>query len=376
MSYEIREACFACAAPYQIVEAIGIVQELGLEADLYVFATFPNHAQIAERLEKFHVFSNIYAINTEKIGRHTWIKALQNFLLPNHVATKFMPQHVAYRYYYSTSRSSLRATQLKVLWDRNPEMKRVMFEDGLGSYSKRGGLMRTTKLRSIAEHMLGWNLERPESMLFMSYLPDLMELPAPFNVCPVEQMPRIKMNEYNRLLIRDIFSLDDSAMITDRGIIFDLPRRGDPYIDYFTQDQLDILDSCYELVRKYAGDDLICKPHPKSTERTKANIKIYPHQEIPMEIMYAEIDNLDELVLISLVSSAVFTPKIVFDAEPYVICIYKILEDERIFDRFNGIYEKFRNEYREKERVSAPSTMVEMEQILEKIYGISVEGNQ
>jgi len=333
-----------------------------------VFNTFPKHDVIAKSLEKYNIFSHVYAVDSAKLGNHTKFKAVENFIMPNRVVSKFMPRDISYDYYYSTSRSSYRASQIKVLWDRNPNMKRVMFDDGLGSYSDRGGLLRTSKLRSKAERILGWRLERPESMSFLAYMPELVNLPAPFDKCPVERMPKFELNEGNQRLLDDIFAIDQEKKIPEKSIIFDLPRRGDPYIDHVDDTQLALMDSFYTLVKKYAGDDVLCKPHPKSTVRTKADIRVYPYQDIPMEILYAGMDNLDDHVLISLVSSAVFTPKILFDAEPTVICLYKVFGVERTIQRFDGIFNKFRNTYRNKDKVLAPNTAEELKKELKRIY--------
>ena len=67
------------------------------------------------------------------------------------------------------------------------------------------------------------------------------------------------------------------------------------------------------------------KPHPRSKEKTGADIKVYTNTSVPMEVLYAGMENLDGRILITYASSAVYTPKMFFDAEPVVINLFRIV---------------------------------------------------
>ena len=227
IEYEMREVCVACSSPYQIIGAIGIVTNRGLKADLYVFGTFSGFEEVANRIKQYNYFENVYIADPKRIGRHGKWMAIKKFIVPDKIVSSFMPVNVAYKYYYTTSRVSLKSAQLKVLRDRNPGMRMIMYDDGMGSYSG-GGLLKTTPLRAIAEKLLHWNLNDPKLLSFMAYLPSLVKNRPPYDICSVEQQPRIEINKNNRSMLEDIFSVDPGKRINNKCIILDTSRYGDP----------------------------------------------------------------------------------------------------------------------------------------------------
>lgn len=360
----MRQACFACTTPYQVIGAISITIGKQLDADLYVFGMFPKYEEICERIREQNIFANVYAIDCTKIGWPNRIEGFLQMLFAEKTVSPFLPEKAEYETFYSSSRALTKTILQKVLLTRNPGMSRVIYEDGMGTYSGDSHPLNPTRLKSIAEKILGWKLDDPGKTIMMAYIPELVDVPEYLKGCKVEQMPRLRNDDRTRQMLEDIFSTNPDSMIRERYIIFDTLR---PNPLFLSDSEMEVLDTCYSCVEQLVeGDDIIIKPHPRSKNKSSADIRLYAHQELPVEILYAEMDDMEKRVLISYTSSAVFTPKILFDKEPEVISLHRILMNTKSSQLFEGIYEKFKSTYSDQERVSAPESIDELTAILER----------
>ena len=357
-NYLMREACFACTTPYQILGAISITQGYKLDADIYVFGMFPNYDKVARKLTENNIFTNVYAVDCSEIGAPGRRKGFVQMLFAEKTMAFFLPKNVAYSYFYSSSRAIMKTIMQHVLLKRNPRMKKVIYEDGMGTYAADSHPLNATRYKRVAEKLLGWNLERTNLTSIIANIPGLVDLPEHLKGCTVGQMPRLEINQNTVSVLEDIFSIKEGDKIKQSYIVFDTVRN---VSNDFTIAHLALLDECYDIISKIVGkDNMICKPHPKSVCLSHANIPIYPYQEIPMEVLYASMPGLENRILITLTSTAVFTPKILFNKEPRVICLHKIIKNTKRTNVFDNIFEKFKSCYADKARVIAPRTVDEL----------------
>lgn len=364
------DVCFACTTPYQIIGAISIVVNYNLNADLYIFGMFPNYNNVAYKLSKYDIFMNVHAVDCTYVGSPGRIKGFFEMLFAKKTVSYFLPKEANYDYYFSSSRAFIKTVMQHVLLQRNPQMHRVIYEDGMGTYARNSHPLQVTKLKLFAEKILGWNLDRPENTSMMAYMPELVEVPEGLH-CEVDQMPRLKWNKSNKEMLKDVFSLKADAAIKNKYIIFDILRNSQSYSE---RRRNILLDNSYQRIMSVVGEkEIICKPHPRSLYGSSVGMKQYPYQEIPMEILYANMEDLEEKVLITYISSAVFTPKILFDKEPYVICLHNMIEQSETSFLFQKIYTKFKRVYRNKSKVMAPSTLNELELVLKRISNMYVK---
>lgn len=366
-SYKYKEACFACTTPYQVLGAISITLNNQLEADLYIFGMFPNYQVVAEKLKDYNYFSNVFAVDCSKIGSPGRVEGFRQMLFAERTVSFYLQKEVAYHTYYSSSRALPKTILQQVLLRRNPHMNRVIYEDGMGTYAKNSHPLNPTKLKSVAEKVLGWSLDNPDNMSMMAYIPQLVEVPEYFVGHTVDQMPRLKFDEETTYMLEDVFSVNQKERIKEKYIIFDTLR---PNTAYLNDKHFETLDECYDTISKFAGRfNVIVKPHPRSRVLSDSNVEIYRNQEIPMEILYAGMPDLDQKVLVSFASSAIFTPKIFFDKEPQIISLHRILHETSTSLLFEEIYDKFRGTYSDVDRVFAPVSLEELTKILPKLQG-------
>lgn len=358
----MREACFACTTPYQLIGAISITLGKKLDADLFVFGMFPNYEIVCENIRKQGVFQNVYAVDCTEIGCPGREKAFLQMIFAKKVISTFLPKGAVYKSFYSSSRAHPKTLLQYVLLKRNPSMARVIYEDGMGTYSGNSHPLNPTKLKSMAEHVLGWKLDVPENTTIMANIPELVDVPSFLSGLTVKKMPRLQFGDTTGKMLRDVFSVDEDKNINHKAIIFDTLR---PNPSCLREVDFDVLDESYRYVSDVFLDDVIVKPHPRSKNKGKYDIEQYKYQEIPMEVLYAGMKDLDQRVLITYTSSAVYTPKILFDKEPPVISLHRLIKDGKSSIIFEPIFEKFKRIYSVQDKVNAPESFDELQSLLE-----------
>lgn len=360
-----REACFACTTPYQVMGAISIALQEKLKADIYIFGMFPRYKEVADRLEKQNIFANVYPVDADKFRAPGRKGALLQMARCRATVGAFLPDDIVYCTLYASSRAHIKNLLLHELLRRNSDLQIVVYDDGLGMYSKDSHVLNTTNVRGTAEKLMGWDLYKPSRMSFMVNMPDLFEKPGGLQQCEVKQMPRLPWNDENRSLFMDVFGAKENDIIREPVVIFDSLRGFDPVRDQ----KMRTLDSCFSYVSGVFGkSNVIMKSHPRSREKTTASVNLYENTSIPMEVLYAGMDKLNDRVLITYASSAVYTPKMFFDAEPWVINLFRITDniDDKVSE-WEEPYQKFKGIYRDSSKVMAPETVEEFHECIKRI---------
>lgn len=359
--------CIVCTTPYQLIGAISIVQGFHIVADLFLFGMFPDYDVIADRLGKYSVFNKIIAVECDKFRSLSKIKALWQTLNSKSVVSSFLPYEVSYEVMYSSSRAHVKLLMRKELERRNPNIKFVLFEDGLGSYSAQSHVLNSSRLRRVVEAICNWDSFAPQRTKMIATHPELVELPQKLGGAIVEDMPLFNWTTANCDMLLDVFSVHKDELIDERVIAFDVTRG-------IYQNDLDVdvclLDECYKLlIEKFSYHEVICKPHPRSRQKSKANLKEYKKTGAPVEILYAGMQDLENRVLVGAFSTALFTPKMMFGKEPIIICLFRMIWPQNT--EIPPLFDKLSRMYQHKDRVMAPCDMTELRNCLSMIKKMS-----
>lgn len=362
---ELREACFACTTPYQIIGAISIVGAKSLLADLIVFGMFDDYVSVSENIRKSGIFRNVYAVPSDKFKSPGRNGAAIQMLNSRNVIGSFLPDTVIYDQYYSSSRAHIKNILLHELLRRNKNLQIVVYDDGMGTYSSDSHVLNTTKIRHYAERFLRWELYTSDRVSFMVYEPSLFDRPKGYDSCDVIQMPKPELQGDVSKRILDAFGINENDSIKEKVIIFD-PLRG---ADKERDEKLTAIDICYKMVVKHFGyENVVVKTHPRSSVSPNVDAKFYRRSGIPMEVLYAGMKDLNERILITYASTAVYTPKILFGSEPHIINLFRIVDNaDGSFSEWEVQHQKFTGTYRDKARIVAPYTLSEFNEYLERI---------
>ena len=366
-----RDACFACTTPFQVVGAINIARSGCFPggADIWLFDTFPNCGELAGNLRDLGLFDHVYEVDCGKIsffgkGKSAVSVQARAFIqevLPGRYVK--VEKGLAYNAFYSSSRAHVKTILLNELLKRNPEMKITVYDDGLGCYLEQSHVLRTSKRRQKAERLLGLKLFDPKKMNLMLYLPEIARLPEELRGCPVEEMPRLNWHgEEEKKLLKKIFGVSDAERYDEKVILFDNVRGAKGREEMFRG-----VDECFRVIVETAGyDNVVYKPHPRSVKEPEAEMKRVTSTGTPMEVLYAEMEDLSSRVLVAYNSTATYTPRMLFGEEPWVINLHRIVSSS-LQEASETLYQTFLPTYRNRERLLAPGSMEELKEILERI---------
>jgi len=355
--------CFFCKSPYQIIEAISITRAIDLDADIYILGVFNGYEEVVEKLRGYNFFKRIIPVHKDVFGSRSKIKLLIQLFQCKEVVSSFLPKDAVYDCLYISSMTHSKLLLKHELEKRNPLMKCVLFEDGMGSYSGNPSVFKRARFRHVFETILGWKSFVPQKTTVMVSYPDFLKLPKELNHVSIEKMPSLEWNTKNQHILLDVFSIAKDSLINERVVIFDVAR------GIYKNDldvKVDLLDNCYrEILEKFSYNNVIIKAHPRSTTQSVANVKEYKKTGIPVEILYAGMEDLENRVLVGTFSTALFTPKMMFDVEPIVILLYKIVwpGNKSIPETF----ERIQRVYRHKERLLVPNSIEELKKYIKQL---------
>lgn len=105
--------------------------------------------------------------------------------------------------------------------------------------------------------------------------------------------------------------------------------------------------------------ELLVKLHPSTKNKKYPNNTELYCGKVPFEILMS-LFSFDNKVLVSIFSTACFSPKMILDQEPYVFFLYKIVDKEyHINKQFVTSIDKLRKKYRDKSKIFVPETVDE-----------------
>ena len=361
---ERRTACFVCTTPYQIMGAIAIVQDKQMDADLYFYGTFNRYEDVAEKLSKAHVFNKVIAIDFSPYVDIGKLRTLWQVVNSKKIVSSVIPPDIIYDSIYSSNRAHTNLLLIYELSRRNPRMKYIYFEDGVGTYGDKISILKKrTRGHNLIEIFKRCNSINPSKTSIMVTHPELLNVSSiPFKILP---MPFLHYSLSMSKLLREVFSVYDSDILNKRVVFFDTVRD-----KYSFKDPIIIkMDECLNLfVSVFSKSDIVYKSHPRSSVVLSDDMgfKTDLSTSVPVEVFYYEMTELNNRILVGNLSTALFTPKLMFDKEPIVISLHRIVipKDTKCL----SFFEKMRLMYKDKNRIVAPANMEELKFYLKNYH--------
>lgn len=181
--------------------------------------------------------------------------------------------------------------------------------------------------------------------------------------------PYLNDKEEFKDILKSIFSYEKEVEKYSRLIIFE-----QPFVkDYQRQEYDSLLNELYkELYLIFSETSISIKAHPRTEKKQNSINMVYGTN--PWECIANDMDDIEERVLITMASTAVITPKILCNKEPYVIVLiylmkdfYEYIENGKVFyERSIRLFEHVKSLYNT-DKFYVPKTMEEYKCILERI---------
>ncbi len=342
--------CIFCTSPFQIMTAIHLCMkcEKDKQMDLYIIDQFKNVENVFNKLRNIKIFRNVILIHEYEIVDKSnkakwalWPQMILAYIRLNKTAKKLLKENsnIHYDIMYVSSKA-FTSRLIAMYYAKNSfGTELVYFDDGLGSYFDKRILYPRMGDRILRWLLVGKKANILDPKKIMLYNPELFEV-AGVNVkdgVKVEKIPKWDRNGLFKEYVNEVFSYTKTENIKEQIIIFD---------GLYNGEQKSNIEKFYYQVAEVAGvQNVIIKKHPRDTSSTNCyGLLYYERADIPFELLCLNT-NMTGKLLITISSTAVITPKILFNEEPYVLTLNEISGfpkstlDVR-FDNFKKMYAK------------------------------------
>lgn len=367
-----NRSCFVVETPLQILESISILSSFSLdnkEADLYIGTVFRDADIIAKRIEEQQIFSNVFLYDPSLYKDANIVRKLFIMLNPKkRLETVLLKANVNFKYdeiYFSTL---LLLGEAIVYLNRDIHV--FWIDDGMASYTKGSpDPAKAYHKYGFLFKIFGLNPNRlyPEAIYLNnpSFCDD-----HPFTI-DIREIPKIEKPEWMDT-IKYIFDFKDKNIYEHSCAVY-LTNPNDGEFNTANHDSIINTERVFVKACELEGLNLIRRLHPR-----EIGMNLMPSQT---KLVVDDIYNMWELIcrfhlendniLISWFSTAQFTPKMLFDKEPWVIFLYNIYREgisNRLYQEMNKLSQLLREKYTDKFKVLAP---VSLENLEETIYSIA-----
>lgn len=355
---------YYCNSAYQLLNIMnlhyhrnnGFENIVDYSADLVLRNGFSNVDNIVRILKDNKVFSNIFIVDRKEntTSKLHLINSIKNIIFPLNYLKDNYPIDInliknQYDYIVTTKFTPF----IAAMWQVNKKAKLHLHEDGAGSYIAYFDLEMRSKSYKMFYKLFNngkdfYNYEKIYLNNKDIYTRDdknlVVEIPK-FNKDYLKQIKKM-FKEY----IYDYGDID----------IYWLSQKLD---DSKGKESFDAEEEVLYL-KKYKDKVLYC-PHPRYF-LCEHDFKISDIKQI-WELQVLDQDNFDDKLIISVHSTACLTPKILFDKQPYVIFLYKLVikHDWYFFKEMEKVIELFKNSYSDPSKIMIPETLAEYKECID-----------
>lgn len=348
---KVRKALFICGTPFHVISSIILRYQLEIEADIVIYDAFSNVKKLRDNLQREEVFDEVFITNRKKdLGLpqdgslfRRYIYALTGYFKIEKLVKKGVPDLSCYTDVFFANDQSIDLNDRYIFcylkkFHNNTNIH--FMDDGLGAYNEY--FYKPTRLDYfMRKFIIGSKSYINDSDVFL-YSPRLFKLLNPSNSMTVHAIDSV--DEKTNILLKDIFDYVPDLKKEYNTIVFDTVRKEDYKDNGSAQFNSLVLD----LIK---DEMAIVKPHPRDNVKY-FDIDYFKVEGFPFELLCLKND-FSNYTFINNYSTAVFTPKLLFNQEPRIIFLYEAL-DEFLLDKRcdrNKFVSVFREFYDDKTKV-------------------------
>ena len=359
---------YYCNSAYQLINILNLHwhHQNGFEdlkdysADLMIQNSFDGAEKIVARIKKEGIFRDVRLINkTVMSGNLHLLKSVMNVVFP----MRYLKENYGYekkdiRDIYDAIVVPKFTPIIAAIWQVNKKAELYVHEDGAGSYFAYFDMELRSKSYRLLYKLFNGNkdfydyrkiyINRPDL-----YMQDDKELAVRIPVYDAQNLERV------RLLMTE----DEEKEDPDKDIFWFSQVLEKGKESFMSDDAL-------EYLKKYR-DRVLYFPHPRYP--VGAEGFDLPETKQIWEIRMLNLEKLGSDLLISIHSTALLTAKILYDKEPYVLFLYKIVirHDWPYYERMEEVVRRFKASYRDPEKIFIPETIEEYREDIDRFIDLS-----
>ena len=348
---------YYCNSAYQLVNILNLNWHRkydnfesinNYESDLIIIDAFNGASEIVNILRNSNDFNNVFL--TKRFKNEGLLHSISSFLdiiIPRRFIKKSgIKNDLKNRYDYLDVPKVSKITLS--IWLLNKNAKIQLFEEGMGSYY--GGKHMCYEYGTHQDIYQKLNNNKQFSDYEAIYLND-SRLYQDNDVDKVIEIPKFNKDHLEKLkkMFRDVTFKD-----TNKNIYW----IGQYLIGINAND--DINETISKSLDEYKDDVIFC-PHPRIKIDVDGSIKRLESNKI-WELSLLNINNIENKCFLSIYSTAIFSAKLLYDQEPYMILTIKLLknEDDEHLKTMEKIIEMFKKTYRNPSKIFLPKTKKEL----------------
>lgn len=327
------------------------------ECDLYYIPTSKNAEKLVTRTKETGLFNNVYMLPNISIEYPITLKQGIDISLRRFDVKKLLKDKNYETVYYNSDGWLLNSIIYSSL--KNKKVRNVFVENGINPYitpyDSKQWYLRAFINCSGMTCMDGRFID--ERYVFE---PTLISVPQSGRINKIQKLDR--NDPTLKKQINQIFGYDpeQDSFKGKQIIIMEQGPRKEP---------IDML-GLWKHVSQYINKEIsIIKSHPRQKESALQELgyEIYERYTIPWEVLTFN-QNMDNKVLLCIFSSSCVTPKLMYDEEPRIILLYKLIGmDYSFFGKgMIDFVEGVGNLYRDKNRFFIPESWEELADYCEK----------
>lgn len=356
---------FICWRPYQIINAINFVvnniEQAKGNADIIVVDDFRHSEKVYSRIKKENIFNDVFYAKME--SERSNVEIIKNLLFPRmFIKNKFGK---TFDFKYDTIiASGWNYLVYKFYEVNNKNVRMILFDDGVGSYL---GDNRTIEFKGYKQRIVAKFLNRgPFSVKISAQYLNQDGLINPLNFdYPIIRSELNLHDEMFANTIKRVFGIDQNKKEqSPKVIILDQP--------IFYENDISNDEIKYKLFEKinnlFSPVPIVYRPHPnqKNIWDGESVNAMLQDTDVPWEF-YVMNSITDKDILFSFHSTAITVPKLMFNIEPTVCYLYKIINnlEDREEISFEEYLNKFESLYKAPEKIYIPNSENELEDMIE-----------
>lgn len=367
-----RDSCYFCTSPFQFFSILALAIERKEIADLYIDPQFSGAALFADRIRKKYIFHSVNVINSTKIynkymrskpGIKNHLQIANTYLHVEEISKMILLPGVKYNNIFLSSKAYLpRIVQLHYI-KKKWKFNLYYFDDGAGSYYNDRAYQIKKADKLVRRLLFGKKSIDTRHTRFV-FAPDIYRLLNQNKPNEIKRIQRFWENESGRSTINYIFNAFDKLSFKEKLIILDQPKD-----EILNSTDIESINNIYHMFADNIGySNVIIKKHPRSTEKEIEQVNYISENGIPFEI-YCMNMNMNEKIIIGYSSTAVATPKILFNQEPLVIVLTKLFRPKTgELNLFEDYFLAVKNSYSNPKRFYIPENL---EELMEIIYSFN-----
>lgn len=325
-SLDNKRILFLSETYYQLINCINIAcQTNNSWCDLFINEMYENSGELAEKIRELNIFHKVETYNV-KYGK--LVKTIQFLNFEHYIRQIF--KRFDYDIVFFASRDFLARCVVTYCKYIMPQIPLVSYDEGLGTYISKMESYTNFVERAIIKHRFHDNaniitdkiLYKPEAYIGQSENIKLYRMP--------------KIDGAVIKAINSLYEYNNQKMINEKFIYFD------NYFDGKNEINKKVIEC---LVDKTKGE-LIIKKHPQTPKGSYGIGNVYEYPNLPYEVIAINDKDIEKKVLITNMSTSVWTPMLLFNKFPQIILLYPLFETieandaKNIIEKMIGLYKK------------------------------------